>query len=54
MTDEKRDAGFALHAERQRRAWLARTPRERLAWLEEAKRFAARALAAAKERRRSR
>jgi len=46
-TDRKR--GFALQREAQRRAWLALSPRERLVWLEEAKRFAARALGAARQ-----
>lgn len=46
-----RDRGFALSREAQRRAWLALGYRERLAWLEDAKRFAARALAAAAARR---
>ena len=47
-----RARGFALHREAQRRAWLALSYRERLAWLEEAKRFATGALAAARRRRR--
>lgn len=44
------DRGHTLHREAQRRAWLALTARERLAWLEEAKRFAARALGTARSR----
>ena len=53
MDETKRARGFELQREAQRRAWLALSHRERLAWLEEAKRFAARAVAAARERRRS-
>jgi hypothetical protein len=52
MADREQDKGFSLHEEAQRRAWLRLSPRQRLAWLEEAKRFAARALAAAARRRR--
>lgn len=48
MGEGDRDRGFALHREAQRRAWLALSHRERLAWLEEAKRFAALALGAAR------
>ena len=46
----ERDARASFEAQRreQRRAWLRLTPRERLDWLEQAKRFAARALAAAR------
>jgi hypothetical protein len=36
--------GWAAHEDAQRRAWQRTTARERLAWLEDAKRFAARAL----------
>jgi hypothetical protein len=54
MTERERERGFAEHRRAQRRAWLALTPRERLAWLEQAKRFAARALAAARSRRQRR
>lgn len=50
MPEAERERGFALHEEEQRRAWLALSYRERLLWLEEAKRFAARALAAAARR----
>ena len=50
MDDAERKRSFELHREQQRRAWLALSPRERLAWLEEAKRFAAVAIAAAKKR----
>ena len=39
------------HEEAQRRAWLRLAPAERLAWLEGAKRFARRALDAARRRR---
>ena len=52
MSEIDRDRGFALQREAQRRAWLALSYRERLAWLEEAKRFAALALAAARRRQR--
>ena len=50
----ERDARASFEAQRreQRRAWLRLTPRERLDWLEQAKRFAARALAAARARKR--
>ena len=51
MTESNPETGFALHREQQRRAWLALSYRERLAWLEDAKRFAARALEAARRRR---
>jgi hypothetical protein len=50
MNDAERERLFELHHEAQRRAFLKLTPRERLAWLEEAKRFAAVAIAAAKQR----
>jgi hypothetical protein len=50
MPDPQRERGFALHEEEQRRAFLDLSYRERLIWLEEAKRFAARALAAAARR----
>ncbi len=50
MAETELARGFALHEEAQRRAWLALSYRERLIWLEEAKRFAARALAAAARR----
>ncbi len=53
MPEAQRERGFALHEEQQRRAWLALSYRERLIWLEEAKRFAARALAAAARRKQS-
>jgi hypothetical protein len=48
MAERERERGFSLHEETQRRAWLALTYRQRLAWLEEAKRFAERALAGRK------
>jgi len=51
MPEPDREQGFAAHRRAQRRAWLALDPRARLAWLEQAKRFAARALAAASRRR---
>jgi hypothetical protein len=50
MDDRSRAAGFEAHRREQRRAWLRLTYRERLAWLEQAKRFAARALGAARRR----
>ena len=43
--------GWELHREEQRRAWLELSHAERLRWLEEAKRFARKALDAARERR---
>lgn len=46
-------SGWARHQEAQRRAWLRLTYAQRLRWLEDAKRFARRALAAAQRRRRS-
>jgi len=49
MGEADREHGFALHREAQRRAWLALSHRERLEWLEEAKRFAALALGAARQ-----
>jgi hypothetical protein len=54
MPEPDREQGFAAHRRAQRRAWLALDPRARLAWLEQAKRFAARALTAAASRRRKR
>jgi len=51
MPERDAEPGFAAHRRAQRRAWLALNHRERLAWLEQAKRFAARALAAAARRR---
>jgi hypothetical protein len=51
MTDRARDAGFEAHRREQRRAWLRLTYLERLRWLDQAKRFAARALGAARSRR---
>jgi hypothetical protein len=50
MDERARSAGFAAHRREQRRAWLRLTYRERLEWLEQAKRFAARALGAARRR----
>ena len=54
MADRSPESGFERHRREQRRAWLRLSYRERLEWLEQAKRFAARALEAARERRRSR
>jgi len=54
MAERSRDEAFALHRRAQRRAWLRVDYRGRLGWLEEAKRFAARAVeAAAKRKKRS-
>jgi hypothetical protein len=50
MDEPERERGFELHREAQRRAWIALSHRERLAWLEEAKRFSAKAIAAATRR----
>ena len=44
-------SGFEEERRAQRRAWLRLSHRQRLEWLEQAKRFAARALAAARARR---
>ncbi len=54
MDDSERRRCFEHHRAEQRRAWLALSPRERLAWLEEAKRFAATAISAVRQRARSR
>jgi predicted GIY-YIG superfamily endonuclease len=50
MGDRDVNARFEEHRREQRRAWLRLTHRQRLDWLEQAKRFATRALAAARER----
>jgi hypothetical protein len=50
MTEGNAKAAFEAQRREQRRAWLRLTPRERLEWLEQAKRFAARALTAARAR----
>jgi hypothetical protein len=50
MTESEDQAHSAVR-EAQARAWLRTTFRQRLDWLEQAKRFAARALAAADRRR---
>lgn len=49
MTDDAARS-FERHRGEQRRAWLRLSYRERLEWLEQAKRFAAKALAAARKR----
>ncbi len=49
MTDTPDDA-FEAHRREQLRAWLRTSYRERLEWLEQAKRFAAKAAEAAKQR----
>lgn len=52
MDDPKREQGWEEHERQQRRAWLALTYAERLRWLEDAKRFTAVALGAARRSRR--
>jgi hypothetical protein len=52
MDDDKREQGWEDHERQQRRAWLALTYAERLRWLEDAKRFTAVALGAARRARR--
>ncbi len=42
--------GWSAHDAEQRRSWQATTAQERLAWLEDAKRFVARAMEAARPR----
>jgi len=54
MAEHGAESGFERHRREQRRAWLRLSYRERLEWLEQAKRFATRALEAARERRISR
>ena len=51
MPEDGSESGFERHRREQRRAWLRLSYRERLEWLEQAKRFAARALEAARARR---
>ena len=51
MGDSSKDAGWRAHEAEQLRAWKQLSYRERLAWLWQAKLFAARAMAAAKQRR---
>jgi hypothetical protein len=48
---EREARGWEEHRSEQQRAWLRLTYRQRLEWLEGAKRFAARALEAARLRR---
>jgi len=50
MAESDTRASFEAQRREQRRAWLRLTPRERFDWLEQAKRFAARALRAARAR----
>jgi hypothetical protein len=50
MTEGGRVEGFEAHRREQRRAWLRLSHRERLLWLDQAKRFAERALDAARAR----
>lgn len=50
MREAKRESGFDEQRREQRRAWLRLTYLQRLQWLEQAKRFAARALEAARAR----
>jgi hypothetical protein len=54
MPERDRDQAFSAHRKAQRRAWLALEPRARLEWLEQAKRFATLAIAAAERRRQKR
>lgn len=51
MDERQHSEAFERAAREQRRAWLATTAEQRIAWLEQAKRFAAQALEAARERR---
>ena len=53
MANDKPLEGWADHEAQQRRAWLALTYVQRLRWLEDAKRFYAIALGAARRRRRA-
>ena len=51
MTDEQlTEQAWVDHARQQRRAWLALSYAQRLAWLEDAKRFTAAALGAARSK----
>jgi hypothetical protein len=50
MSDPPID-GWTAHADEQRRAWLKLSHAQRLEWLEQAKQFAAEAMAAAQRRR---
>jgi hypothetical protein len=50
-TEPPQAAAFEAQRRAQRRAWLRLSHRQRLDWLDGAKRFAARALAAARARR---
>jgi hypothetical protein len=50
MTEAASPDAWTLHEAEQRRAWLRLTHEERFRWLIQAKRFAAIALAAARER----
>ena len=54
MNDHERRTSFERAAREQRRAWLRTTPEQRIEWLEQAKRFAAEAMAAARRRRAAR
>lgn len=49
-TEPPATSGFEVHRRAQRRAWLRLSYRQRLDWLDQAKRFAARAVAAARAR----
>lgn len=51
MDERQRNASFERAAREQRKAWRQTTPGQRIAWLEQAKRFAAQAMAAARRRR---
>jgi hypothetical protein len=54
VTDGERFEAWERRRREQVRAWLHRSYGERLAWLEQAKRFAATAMQAARKRRRDR
>ena len=50
MSDPVKASAFDVHRREQVRAWLRTSYAQRLAWLEQAKQFAASALAAAEKR----
>ena len=50
MSEPAKTSAFDAHRREQIRAWLRTSHAQRLAWLEQAKQFAARALAAAAKR----
>jgi acyl-CoA reductase-like NAD-dependent aldehyde dehydrogenase len=51
MNERERSEAFERAQREQRLAWLRTTPEQRIAWLEQAKRFAAEAMTAARRRR---